>query len=447
MLTDRTIKLTKPATVDVFLNDGKGLYLRVRPSGSKVWAYRYKNGKATHWLALGDYPDIGLAEARVAAAKLKAGRRQGIDPIEERERAAEAAAALKEAAHAAKVAQAARLKVSDLFDKWMRLELAQRKDAGAEVKRAFNKDVIPVIGELAAADVTRIQIAGILDNVVERGARIVARNLLGDIRQMYGFAFARGLVENDPTAHMKRDDFGKKVERARVLSDEEIRLLTKQLPKAGMQATSVASTWIMLSTCCRVGELSKARWEHVDLKKATWRIPPEDAKNGREHVAHLSPFALKQFEALRKLVVDAATEDGEEVRKPSPWVLPGRYREGHVCLKSLAKQIGDRQRGDKAPMKNRSPLTEALLLPRGKWTPHDLRRTGATLMGTLGVRPDIIEKCLNHVEPNRMIRTYQRHTSDAEKREAWRLLGDRLELLTKAASSKIKIGKFGGWAA
>ncbi len=437
MLTDRTIKLTKAGAADVFLNDGKGLYLRVRLSGSKVWAYRYKNGKGTHWLALGDYPAVGLADAREAAAKLKTGRRQGIDPIEDRERAAEAAAAIKEAAHAAKAAQAARLKVSDLFDKWMRLELPQRKDAGAEIKRAFNKDVIPIIGEIAAADVTRTQIAGILDNVVERGARIVARNLLGDIRQMYGFAFARGLVENDPTAHMKRDDFGKKVERERVLSDEEIRLLTKQLPKAGMQAASVASTWIMLATCCRVGELSKARWEHVDLKKATWRIPPEDAKNGREHVVHLSHFALKQFEVLRKAVVDAATEGGELVRKPSPWVLPGRYREGHVCLKSLAKQIGDRQRGDKAPMKNRSPLTEALLMPRGKWTPHDLRRTGATLMGTLGVRPDIIEKCLNHVEPNRMIRTYQRHTSDSEKLDAWKRLGQRLDLLTSGADNVV----------
>ena len=437
MLTDRTIKLTKAGAADVFLNDGKGLYLRVRPSGSKVWAYRYKNSNGAHWLALGDYPTIGLAEAREAAAKLKTGRRQGIDPIEDRERAAEAAAALKEAAHAAKAVQAARLKVSDLFDKWMRLELAQRKDAGAEIKRAFNKDVIPIIGEIAAADVTRTQIAGILDDIVERGARIVARNMLGDIRQMYGFAFARGLVENDPTAHMKRDDFGKKVERERVLSDEEIRLLTKQLPKAGMQAASVASTWIMLATCCRVGELSKARWEHVDLKKATWRIPPEDAKNGREHIVHLSPFALKQFEVLRKLVVDAATDDGELVRKPSPWVLPGRYREGHVCLKSLAKQIGDRQRGDKAPMKNRSPLTEALLMPRGKWTPHDLRRTGATLMGTLGVRPDIIEKCLNHVEPNRMIRTYQRHTSDSEKLDAWKRLGQRLDLLTSGADNVV----------
>ena len=110
-----------------------------------------------------------------------------------------------------------------------------------------------------------------------------------------------------------------------------------------------------------------------------------------------------------------------------------------MCLKSLAKQIGDRQRGDKEPMKNRAKLTRALELPKGKWTPHDLRRTGATLMGKLGVRPDVIEKCLSHVEQNRLVRIYQRQTLQAEQAEAWRLLGDRLDLLTNGAENVVVI--------
>jgi hypothetical protein len=42
--------------------------------------------------------------------------------------------------------------------------------------------------------------------------------MLGNIRQMFGFAIVRVLVENDSTSHMKRDDFGREVERDRVLS-------------------------------------------------------------------------------------------------------------------------------------------------------------------------------------------------------------------------------------
>ena len=72
---------------------------------------------------------------------------------------------------------------------------------------------------------------------------------------------------------------------------------------------------------------------------------------------------------------------------------------------------------------------QSLMLVGGKWTPHDLRRTGATLMGGLGVAPDTIDKCLNHVEPNKIKRTYQRQKLEAEQAKAWELLGERLELL------------------
>jgi len=57
-LTDRQIQLSKTNNADLFLNDGKGLYLRVRLSGSKTWLYRYKtSNNKTQWLDLGLYPE------------------------------------------------------------------------------------------------------------------------------------------------------------------------------------------------------------------------------------------------------------------------------------------------------------------------------------------------------------------------------------------------------
>jgi integrase len=213
-------------------------------------------------------------------------------------------------------------------------------------------------------------IASCLDKVVERGAPVLARNMLGDLRQMFGFAIKREYVENDPTSHLKRDDFGKKIERDRVLNDDEIKALNKLLQAAGMQEASVAAIWIMLSTCCRVGEISRARWVDIDLKTDTWRIPPDNAKNGKEHIVFLSEFSARHFKKLNEL----ATND---LGKLSTWAMPASQKDSHVCVKSLAKQIGDRQRGaDSKPMSNRTRLTSALILPRGKWTPHDLRRTG-----------------------------------------------------------------------
>jgi integrase len=80
-------------------------------------------------------------------------------------------------------------------------------------------------------------------------------------------------------------------------------------------------------------------------------------------------------------------------------------------------------------MKGRTKQTNALALAGGQWRPHDLRRTGATLMAELGVLPDVIERCLNHTEQTKVKRIYQRARYEEPMRKAWQLLGDRLNLL------------------
>jgi integrase len=89
-------------------------------------------------------------------------------------------------------------------------------------------------------------------------------------------------------------------------------------------------------------------------------------------------------------------------------------------------------------MSGRSKNVEAMVLLEGKWTPHDLRRTGATLMTELGALPDVVEKCLNHTEEKKIKRIYQRAQYEGPMRDAWRLLGDRLELLAARASGAAK---------
>jgi len=113
----------------------------------------------------------------------------------------------------------------------------------------------------------------------------------------------------------------------------------------------------------------------------------------------------------------------------------------HIGPKSVAKQIRDRVRS--SPVKGRGKVSEALLLTGGPWTPHDLRRTGATMMGELGVMGEVIERCLNHVEQNKLKRIYQRHELKSEQREGWRRLGERLSLLCSSSTiDNVIIGKF-----
>lgn len=164
-LTDRQIQLAKTNDAGLFLNDGKGLYLRVRSTGSKTWLYRYKTtDNKTQWFDLGLYPALSLNDARLKAAELKVKRKNGIDPAEEKQHESKRKAAEK-------ATQQARMTVHQLFELWEKRELTGRKDKGAEARRSFTKDIFPKIGDVPAADVTRAMVVGVLDTVVERGAK------------------------------------------------------------------------------------------------------------------------------------------------------------------------------------------------------------------------------------------------------------------------------------
>jgi integrase len=114
-------------------------------------------------------------------------------------------------------------------------------------------------------------------------------------------------------------------------------------------------------------------------------------------------------------------------------------------------QIGDRQTRFKKsrdgtprrPMKNRRHDNTLVLGGgvHGAWTPHDLRRTGATVMQSLGVPLDIIDRCQNHVLQGSKIRRHHLHHDYAhEKRDAWNLLGERISLILNGANAARKQG-------
>ncbi len=443
-LTDAAIN-RKPEQSDVWLSEpaiwGHGsLVVRITPTGERLFYLRYQasTGKRDT-LQIGTYDKKGLsggmtlADARVRAKELASLHKSGIRDVRDyldNEQASAIATRDAELAQLAKAkaeadAEAARLAarrtVTQLFEQWADIELIRHKDGGVEARRMMNQHVIPVIGNLIVADVRKNHIAEVIDPILTRGTPRMAKVILGKMRQMFRFALERDLIEQDPTATFKKSKVGgKDVERDRILSEEEIRELANRTPKAKLLHTTEAAIWIQLATCCRVGELLNARWEHINLEDGTWYIPPENAKNGKTHTIYLSPFAIAYFRIV------------ETINSKSDWCYPNtKNTHRPVCSKTITRQIADRQLANsREPMSKRSPYVDALKLKDGKWTPHDLRRTGATLMTMLGVIPEVAERCLNHTEENRIKRIYQRHTYVNEMREAWRLLGERLDLLT-----------------
>jgi integrase len=137
----------------------------------------------------------------------------------------------------------------------------------------------------------------------------------------------------------------------------------------------------------------------------------------------LSDFAMRQFERLAAFR-EATPHD---LNRAVPWVFPNTSATGPVGVKSFGKQLSDRQRPLERRLKNRSKNTEALLLPGGRWTAHDLRRTAATLMAEVGFGGDVIDECLNHVIESRVRTVYVRDRRLGEQAQAFDALGAKLE--------------------
>lgn len=407
------------------------LLARITPAGERLFYFEYTNAsKKRVTLPIGTFGSqeglISLAVARQKAMQLASLHKDGYLDLKEHLEQQEQLQAIARESHLAKeraerAAAEAQVTVCELFEHWAQIVLVNRKDGGAEIRRMFDKDVLPIIGDIYVADVKKGHITLVTDKLLARQVNNTAKRALALMRQMFRFAVDRDIIEHDPTASLRKASIGgKTVERDRILSEDEIQLLAMKLPKANLLLTSQTAVWLSLSTCCRIGELLSAKWEHLDFDKGTWTIPPENSKNGKLHTVYLSEFSKQQFLELKRI-------NGGFV-----YCYPNRAGDNHICTKTVTRQLSDRQKqGDQEAYSNRSKHKEALVLSHGgKWTPHDLRRTGATLMTALGVLPEVAERCLNHTDDNKVRRIYQRYSYQEEMAAAWCLLGEHISKLT-----------------
>ena len=431
LLTDKNLKSLAAklnTTPEIVLNDGDGLQVRAR-SGKRgfsiVFRYRFTLNGKTGYFTLGEYDAMSLAHAR---EKCEAARRlvaEGIDPNAHHEEQKATRAAQRQA-------ELLEPTVKELFEVWKRRFLQpNRRDGGAEVERRFALDVFPTIGAVKAKDVGKRHVSEILDAILERGARRTANMAMAEIRQLFRWALARDIVQQDPTFGLnKKLVGGEEKPRERDLSFDEIHELMRKLPLAGLAVDTQAAILFLLATGARIGEMCQAEWVHIDLEARTWFIPAEHVKTREAHLVHLSDFALAQLSVLQQF-----TQNG--------YLLPGRAENTHLDSKTISKQVRDRVQVEtsakRAAKKRTVHAAGALLLACGPWTPHDLRRSMASRMGDLGTLPHVIEACLNHKPPSKIQRTYQRQEYLAERAHAFKVWGDRLALIARADENVVTI--------
>lgn len=274
------------------------------------------------------------------------------------------------------------LTFAQAFEDWNRAHLQQRKDGGESVRRSMLKDVLPWLGHQPIAELRRDDISAVLQRIVERGSSSQAGCVLADIRQLLRWALRDGLIDDDPSASLHKNDFisGGTV-RSRALTPEEVSELARKMTASGLATHIRTAVWLMLATGARIGEVASARWQDIDQNTRTWTVPSHLSHSGHAHSIPLSDFALRHLRSA----------DGH--RRSPTWVFPSRDDSEPLSPKALGKQIRDRQRGTQ--IRGRSAATTMLLLSGGAWTPLDLRRTTASLMSMMGIHHAVISACLD----------------------------------------------------
>lgn len=436
-LTSIAVRKAKPAKTRRELPDGgSGLYLVVQPSGRKSWALRYRQGGSTAKLTLGQVldleagelepdsaPELGqpltLGQARELAAGLARDIRRGkkLEPM---------SVSLGKVAVTTTASGEFETVVDDFIQRYVRP--TNRARSAAETARLLKTKALPAWRGRRLEDIQRRDVIALLDQIASDGAPISANRTLAALRRMFNWCVERDLLAISPCDRVKAPT--PESSRDRVLSDNELTLVWAASQRLG--APFGPFIRMLMLTGQRRDEVAGMRWSELDLKSRLWRLPRERVKNNSAHDVPLSDQAMAVIEGMPNLA-------GEPDYVFTSGLLRGRDHATRVLAPvsgfsktkiKLDKLVGELANRSATAADNAST---GLIAP---WRFHDLRRSVATGMASLGVALPVIEKVLNHRSGSfaGIVGVYQRHSYADEKREALARWGAKVESLGAGGS-------------
>jgi integrase len=375
MLNDTRIRSAKPQQTPVKLTDHAGLYLEIRPSGKKLWRYRYRIGGKENLYALGEYPELGLAQARSERDAARRLVKQGIHP-----------------SHHRRTALAAQVYENKNSFETVALEWIEQNRSRwtpyyrGQVETFLTADVFPYVGTLPIRSVTAAHLLEIVKRV-EKRAPSIAFLLRQWTSAVFRFATATLRADGDPTVALRGAISRPRTQHRKPLSTAEIPKLLKKLDEHGGYRSTAIAMHLLLLTFVRPVELRASTWTEFDLDEATWRIPAERMKSRQAHIVPLSPQAVA---LLREL---------QTITGGSRYLFPNHRRPKTVM----------------------TPTTMNRALERmgylNKFSAHGFRATASTILNEQGYRTDVIERQLAHAPRDKTRASYNQAQHLPERKQ------------------------------
>lgn len=299
-LTHAKLRSTKPKAAPYKLADEKGLYLLVQPSGSMLWRMKYRvdgrdkagNAKRVEKkLALGTYPDVGLADARERRDKARHLLANGKDPADEKRREKH----VKRAGAVNTFSSVARAYIQ----KNHRDGLA---DATIKKREWFVSLVEKSLGQRPLAEIAPYEILDAVRPFETARNDEKAHRTLQFIGQVFRYGIANQLTRSDPTRDLRGALAGRRPKHHAAILDPKV---VGELLRAidGYEGHPLTRIALQLSALLflRPGELRRGEWSEIDCDAAVWRIPAAKMKGRVEHVVPLSRQSLVAIDEARKI--------------------------------------------------------------------------------------------------------------------------------------------------
>ena len=377
--------------------DGDGLYLLVRSPEARFWVFRYTRDGRMREMGLGRAGGrnaVSLVEARTRAGDLYRAVKSGVDPLDQRHKAATAAAA------AAKAAEAKCIPFRSIVDRYLTAHDAswQNTKHRQQWRNTLETYAFPAIGDLPAEEIETGHITSILEPIWYEKPETASR-LRGRLEAVLDYARVMAWRNGENPARWRGHlamAFPKRskvqaVEHHAALHWREIGTFMKVL--RAQEGLSARALELAILTAARTGEILGARWEEIDLSDAIWTVPAERMKAKKEHRVPLSPASVAVLAGLAPFRDDAA----------GGWLFPGARRG--------------------RPLSNMALLMLLRRMQFDKITAHGFRSTFRDWVAEATVfQADLAEAALAHTLPNKVQAAYQRGDQLAKRRElmaAW----------------------------
>jgi len=384
-LSDLKVRKIKQRSKPFRISDGWGLYLLVRPSGSKAWQFRYQFMGKEKLLSLGTYPTVSLADARSKRDDAKRLLADGIDP------------SVQKQLDRIDAQVKARMTFKEIAEEYYQ-GLVERELAPSTLrkKRWHIEDLAKALHNRPIDQITAAELLFLLKPIEKSGRRETAKKLRATISAIFRLAMVTMRAPADPSAVLKDALLPPKVKgRAAITDEKEFGKLLRRLDEYTGWPVIPAAMKFQILTCTRPGETRGAKKHEFDLEARIWRIPPERMKMRREHKVPLSRQAFD-------IVMDNWSEmDAVELIFPS--LISNRKWLSENAFNTVLRRLG--YSGEEV-------------------TAHGFRVTASTILNSREHNSDVVEAVLAHQDTNAIRRTYNRTTYWDQRVEMMQIWAD-----------------------